>query len=106
MQLVHGIMLCEGTEHERWEESESPENQNGADDQQNKLYPVSRQGAGRNRHLRFGSERPSDGENRNDDEVSSAQHRQGQCQVEENRVGVKPGKKAAVGSPVGGIVVK
>ena len=73
MQLV----LCEGTERERREESESPENQNGADDQQNKLYPVGRQGAGRNRDLRFGSERPSDGENRNDDEVSSAQHRQG-----------------------------
>ena len=26
MQLVLGIMLCEGTERERWEESESPEN--------------------------------------------------------------------------------
>ncbi len=36
-------MLCEGTEREHWEEGESPENQNGADDQQNKLYPVSRQ---------------------------------------------------------------
>ena len=46
MQLVHGIMLCEGTERERREESKSPENQDSADDQQNKLYPIGRQGAG------------------------------------------------------------
>ena len=53
MQLVHRIMLCEGTEREHWEEGESPENQNGADDQQNKLYPVSRQGTGQDTDLRF-----------------------------------------------------
>jgi hypothetical protein len=44
-------MIREGTDRERWEEGESPENQNGADNQQNK--PVNRQGAGQDRDLRF-----------------------------------------------------
>src|SRR6202035_1943132 len=83
MQLVRGIMLCKRTERERREEGESPKNQNSADDQKDKLHPVGRQGAGRDRDLHFRGERPSDGESRNDDEESSAQHRQGQCQVEE-----------------------
>ena len=49
MQLVRGIMLCKRTERERREEGESPENQNSADDQKDKLHPVGRQGAGRDR---------------------------------------------------------
>ena len=59
MQLVHRIMLCEGTEREHWEEGESPENQNGADDQQNKLYPVSRQVPGKTRTFAFSASDPA-----------------------------------------------
>jgi len=97
MQLVRGIMLCKRTERERREEGESSKNQNSADDQKDKLHPVCRQGAGRDRDLHFRRERPGDGENRNDDEESSAQHCQGQRQVEENRVGVKTGEGTSVG---------
>src|ERR1700731_2332664 len=53
MQLVRGIMLCKRTERERREERESPKNQNSADDQKDKLHPVGRQGAGRDRDLHF-----------------------------------------------------
>ena len=42
MQLVHGIMLCEGTERERREEAwRAPPNQDSADDQQNKFCILS-----------------------------------------------------------------
>jgi len=106
MQLVRGIMLCERTERERRDEGESTYNQYGADDQEDKLHPVGWQGAGRDRDLYFRSERPGDGKNRNDDEISSAHHRQGQCQIVEWRIGVQAGEGTAVGRRGGGISVE
>ena len=95
MQLVRGIMLCKRTERDAGKKVR-PQDQNSADDQKDKLHPVGRQGAGRDRDLHFRRQRPGNGENRNDDEEFSAQHCQGQCQVEENRVGVKTGEGTAV----------
>src|ERR1700720_3261309 len=45
----------------------------------------------------FGGKRPSNGEQRNKNEVSSAQHRQRQCQVKEWRVCIQTCEGAAVG---------
>jgi hypothetical protein len=59
MQLVRGIMLCKRTESERREEGESPKNQNGADDLKDKLHPVGRQGAGRDKDLTFAASEPA-----------------------------------------------
>jgi len=56
MKFEQGKILCERTECERRDEGESTYNQYGADDQEDKLYSVGRQGTGRDRDLFFRSE--------------------------------------------------